>query len=141
MGVKGVIYRLSEGFFLKCFFNDSISQEFYRSLTNSQIPRMHGYMIVYDITDLHSFDECKSYCKDTISEKCKKDSKVMLVGNKADLEDERKISKEEGLEFAKENNYLFRETSCLNLDSVVEAFETLIIETFNSIKNKDDLIF
>ena len=117
-----------------------MSPEYFRSITNSLIPEMHGYMIVYDITDLHSFDECKSYCKDTISEKGKKDSKVMLVGNKADLEDERKISKEKGLEFAKENNYLFRETSCLNLDSVVEAFETLIIETFNIIKNKDDLI-
>ena len=97
-------------------------------------------MVVYDITDIKSFDECKKYRRKAILEKCKEDIKVMLVGNKADLEDERKISKEEGLKFAEENNYLFRETSCLNLDSIIEAFETLIIETFNTIKNKDDLI-
>ena len=100
----------------------------------------HGCMVVYDITNSKSFNECKNYCKQTILENCKKDIKVMLVGNKADLEDMRKIPKEEGLKFAKENNYLFRETTCLNMDSVVDAFETLIIETFNNIKNKDDLI-
>ncbi len=97
-------------------------------------------MVVYDITRPDSFNECKNYCKQAIIENCKKDIKVMLVGNKADLEEERKIPKEEGLKFAKENNYLFRETSCLNLNSVVEAFETLIIETYNNIKNKNDLI-
>ena len=97
-------------------------------------------MVVYDITNLNSFNESKSYCKEAILENCKKDIKVMLVGNKTDLKEERKIPKEEGLKFANENNYLFRETSCLNLNSVIEAFETLIIETFNSIKNKEDLI-
>ena len=97
-------------------------------------------MAVYDITRPDSFNECKNNCKQAILKNCKKDIIVMLVGNKADLEDERKIPKEEGLKFAKENNYLFRETSCLNLNSVVEVFETLIIEAYNNIKNKNDLI-
>ena len=119
---------------------DSGSQETARSLTNALLQSSHGCMVVYDITDPHSFNECKNYYKHVILEKCKKDTKVMLVGNKADLEDRRKIPKEEGLKFAEENGYIFRETSCLNLDSVVEAFEILIIETFNNQKNKDDLL-
>ena len=97
-------------------------------------------MLIYSINSLESFNECKNYWKPTILEKCKKDIKVMLVGNKTDLFWEEEIDEYKGLEFAKENNYLFRTTSCLNLDSIVNAFETLIIETFNSIKNKDDLI-
>ena len=93
-------------------------------------------MIFYDITNRSSFSECKNYCKQAILDNCRKDVKVILIWNKTDLENERQIPKEEGLKFAKENNYLFRETSCLNLDTVVEAFEIFIMETFNSIKNK-----
>ena len=96
-------------------------------------------MIFYDITNLSSFNECKNYCKQAILDYCRKDVKVILIWNKMDLENKREIPKEEGLKFAKENNYLFRETSCLNFDTVGEAFETFIIETFNSIKNKKDL--
>ena len=140
MNIEIVKFRLPEGFFIICDIMDSYSQEGQRSVNNIYLPKIHGCMVIYDITDLKSFNECINYCKQIILEKCKEDIKVMLVGNKADLEDQRKISKEEGLKFAKENNYLFRETSCLNLDSVVEAFETLIIETFNNIKNKDDLL-
>ena len=136
-----VIWTLPKGYILECAIFDTDSQERFRLVTNTlHLKISNGCMVVYDITDTNSFNECKNYCKQAILENCKKDIKVMLVGNKADLEDRRKIPKEEGLEFAKENNYLFRETTCLNMDSVVDAFETLIIETFNNIKNKDDLI-
>ena len=91
-------------------------------------------MLIYSINSLESFNECKNYWKPTLLEKCEEDIKVMLVGNKTDLFWEEEIDEYKGLEFAKENNYLFRTTSCLNLDSIVNAFETLIIETFNSIK-------
>ena len=140
MTFRNVTFKLSEKLFITCVIIDSISQVCCRNVTNLYLKKIHGCMVVYDITDLKSFNECKNYCRPAILEKCNEDIKVMLVGNKADLEDERKISKEEGLKFAEENNYLFRETSCLNLDSIIEAFETLIIETFNIIKNKDDLI-
>ena len=69
-------------------------------------------MIVYDITDTNSFNECKNYCKQAILENCKKDIKVMLVGNKADLEEDRKINKEEGEKYKEDQHLdLFMETS------------------------------
>ena len=45
----------------------------------------------------------------------------MLIGNKIDLENERKVSTEEGLRFANENNYYFRETTCYDISTVVDA--------------------
>ena len=39
-------------------------------------------MVVYDITNSKSFNECKNYCKQAILENCKKDIKVMLLGIK-----------------------------------------------------------
>ena len=88
-------------------------------------------MLVYDITDSESFEECKNYYKKQISNICKKDIKVILVGNKADLKKNRKVLSEEGAKFAKENNYYFKETSCENNFNVADAFETIIIMTNN----------
>ena len=131
---------LPGGSLLKCILYDSASNERFRSIVNPYLTSVHGCIVVYDVTSLRSFIDCKTYCKQTILEKCKKDVKIMLIGTKTDLEYARVIRKEEGLKFANENNYLFRETSCLNIASVIEAFETFIIETFNNVKNKNDLL-
>ena len=88
-------------------------------------------ILVYDITNLKSFEVCKNFYKREISKTCKKGIKVILVGNKVDLENERKVSKEIGAKFAKENDYYFKETSCDNNLNVADAFETIIIMTNN----------
>ena len=82
--------------------------------------------MVYDITNRESFEECKNYYNIKLKEKCKKDIKVILLGNKTDLEDQRKVSSEEGAGFSLENDYIFMETSCLQNKNVASAFETLI---------------
>ena len=88
-------------------------------------------ILVYDITNLESFEVCKNFYQKEISKTCKKGIKVILVGNKVDLENTRKISKEIGAKFAKENDYYFKETSCDNNLNVADAFETIIIMTNN----------
>ena len=62
--------------------------------------------------------------------------KVILIGNKVDLKEQRLVSQEEGAKFAEENNYYFKETSCEKNFNVADAFETIIIMTHNDmIKN------
>ena len=55
---------------------------------------------------------------------------IMLVGNKLDLCEQspaqRKVTYEQGLEFAKKNNLLFREASAFTDINVREAFEHLL---------------
>jgi len=46
-----------------------------------------------------------------------------LVGNKSDLEENRKISKEKAENFAKENDLIYLETSAKNNDNVSKLFE------------------
>ena len=65
-----------------------------------------------------------------INEKCKKDIKIILLGNKTDLEENRKVSSEEGANFAVEKGYTFMETSCLENRNVADSFETLIELTY-----------
>ena len=93
-------------------------------------------MLVYDITNRQSFEECKQFYKNEIKNYCKKDIKVFLIGNKTDLEEQRVVSKEEGANFAEENKYYFKETSCMTLFKVFEDIIIIIHEEMgNSKKN------
>ncbi len=47
---------------------------------------------------------------------------LVLIGNKTDLEEDRKVSTEEGKKFAKENNMIFFETSAKLSNNVFEMF-------------------
>ena len=96
-------------------------------------------LLVYDITDKNSFEECKNYYNEGIKEKCKKGIKVIVLGNKTDLEENREVFPEEGAGFALENDYIFMETSCLKNDNVADAFETLIEMTNIESKKRNSI--
>lgn len=53
----------------------------------------------------------------------------MLLGNKVDKENERKISMEQGSQLAFENNFLFKETCCCERTNVSDAFQAIIEKT------------
>ena len=130
-------FQLPDGSYVNCEILDTSGQEAYNSMNKIYYKRADCCVLVYDITDLNSFELCKDFYKKEILDTCKKGIKVILVGNKTDLENERKVSKEEAREFAKENDYYFKETSCENNLNVADAFETIIIMTNNDMmKNK-----
>ena len=84
--------------------------------------------LIYDITNRDSFELCENYFKEKIKDNCIKETKIILLGNKNDEEEYRKVSTEEGYKFALENNYIFMETSCKKNENVYEVFENAIIE-------------
>lgn len=47
---------------------------------------------------------------------------IVLIGNKNDLQDQRKVSFEEGASFAKKNDLIFFETSAKTSTGVEETF-------------------
>ena len=105
---------------------DTAGQENFRALSDKYYEKADGCLLVYDITDRDSFNEIKNYYSKKIKEKCKADIKIILLGNKTDLEEERKVSQDEGANLAAENCYMFMETSCLKNKYVADCFETLI---------------
>ena len=96
----------------------------------------NGIVVVYDITNRQSFDDINFWLNE-IKEKANKNTVLLLVGNKCDLEDERKVSFQEGKDFADNNGIKFIETSAKTNQNVDEAFEILIDEV---IKNNKDIL-
>jgi Ras-related protein Rab-1A len=116
---------------------DTAGQERFRSHNLPCFKKADSCLLVYDITSRESFNDCKDYYIPRIKELCKSNIKVILLGNKSDLEEERKVSKEEGKELAISNNYLFFEISCKDNYNVLEAFENLVEICYKDNINND----
>ena len=50
---------------------------------------------------------------------------IILLGNKADLEEKKEVKPNEGWLLAQKNDYQFFETLCLKNGNIVSAFEAL----------------
>ena len=98
--------------------------------------RADAALLVYDISDKDSFEKIKNDYIEEIKENCKKDIPIILLGNKTDKENERQISKEDGMELAEQENYEFDECCCIKNLNVASAFETLL-ERWNFERHKE----
>ena len=88
-------------------------------------------MLVYDITDLESFQNLNSWIIE-IEKNASKNVYKILVGNKCDMEGERKISAEQGKDFASQYGMKFIETSAKESTNISEAFIEMTKEIINS---------
>ena len=128
-------FQLPDDSYVICEFLDTSGHEKYNAMIRQYYQRANCCVLVYDITRKDTFKECKNFYKKEIINNCKKDIKVILVGNKTDLEKDRKVAKEEAKDFAIKNNYYFKETSCESIFNVMEAFETIILETYGDLRD------
>ena len=61
----------------------------------------------------------------------------LLIGNKSDLEEKRKVTFQEGKDFATSNGMQFMETSAKTASKVQEAFELLTQEIIKASVTKE----
>ncbi|XP_008432372.2 RAB6B, member RAS oncogene family b [Poecilia reticulata] len=100
---------------------DTAGQERFRSLIPSYIRDSTVAVVVYDITNVNSFQQTCKWIDDVRTERGS-DVIIMLVGNKTDLEEKRQITIEEGEQRAKELNVMFIETSAKTGSNVKQLF-------------------
>ena len=94
----------------KVLFYDTAGQERFHSIAPNIFKKVHGIIIMYDITDILSFDSIREIIE-SINEEKGKDFPMILIGNKIDLEIERLIKKEEAEELAEKYGMEFFEIS------------------------------
>ena len=127
---------LSEGILCKLDIIDPPGQEKFRPLSLQYLNSSNIIIIIYDITDKSSFDAVSLYYKNIIKDNCTKNQRVILLGNKTDLELLRQVSINEGKSLAEDNNYVFMEVSCLK-NKVKKAMEIAISIGLNDL-NKEN---
>ena len=116
---------------------DSAGQEKYRSLIPSYIRGAALIFLVYDLSWRESFEAIKNWLGFVNQYADKNTIKLVLVGNKSDLE--RKVKTEEGKKLAEKEGMLFFETSAKTSDGVINMFYTSFstIDFFNDKRKKN----
>ena len=118
---------------------DTCGQELYRSLITNFYRNSSLAIIVYAVNSQESFNDVEMWLRE-LRTHSGPDIKVILIGNKIDLESERRISKEQGERFAKENNInIFVETSAktgINAQKTFIDVADLLYKDY--LKYKDD---
>ena len=112
---------------------DTAGQERFRNVTKSYFQSSHGLLVVYDITDRESFEKI-NFWMDNIKNNAPENAKLILVGNKCDLANERKVTIEDGENKARNYNIKFFESSAKDGTNVNELFFYLANEIYQDDK-------
>nr|CUU99496.1 hypothetical transcript [Hymenolepis microstoma] len=121
---------------------DTAGQERFRSLIPSYIRDSSVAVVVYDICMRESFQQTTKWIDDVRNERGN-DVIIMLVGNKTDLADKRKVTTEEGERLAKDLNVMFVETSAkagYNVKNLFRRIATELLKKETPPPRHDDLI-
>ena len=118
---------------------DTCGQEVYRSLISSFYRSASLAIMVYSIDNDDSFNNIEKWLND-VKTQSNPNIKIFLIGNKADLEDKRKVSREAGEKFLKDHKLTyFIETSAktgFNVQNVfIQAAKELYL-SHEEIKNR-----
>jgi Ras-related protein Rab-1A len=104
---------------------DTAGQDRFRSITSSYYRGAHGVLVVFDVGDRSSFEDCKTWLMEVERWSGERVQKLLL-GNKADLpQGERQVSQQEAESWAQSQAIGYLETSAKNSINVGEAFITL----------------
>ncbi|XP_013890058.1 ras-related protein Rab-37 isoform X2 [Austrofundulus limnaeus] len=106
---------------------DTAGQERFRSVTHAYYRDAHALLLLYDITSKSSFDNIRAWLTE-IHEYAQSDVVIMLLGNKADMNSDRAIRRDEGERLAREYSVPFMETSAKTGVNVDLAFTAVAKE-------------
>ena len=118
---------------------DTAGQERYNSVNKNLFQKVQGVIIMYDITNRISFDNIDKWVL-LLSQNVADKSKI-LVGNKLDLSEEKRIvTEEEGQKIADKNDMPFFETSSKTGENVEKIFLTLAENIYENLSNDNPSI-
>lgn len=121
---------------------DTTGQEVYRSVTKLFIQGAKIVLLVYCIEQKSTFDSL-NFWYDSVKDVCGDDIVLAIVANKQDLfDDEEKVqvTEEEGENYAKEKNVLFRSVSAkIDKKGIDSLFDTVFDEYLKKISSNKNV--
>jgi len=123
---------------VSCQIWDTAGQEKMKAIASAYYKNANGAVLVFDIASKSSFHRLTywlSELKDNLNEN---DISVILLGNKADLQDTREVAVEEAKSYAEANGFYYMEVSAKQNDNdcVTLAFDHLLSEINSKIQRK-----
>jgi len=106
---------------------DTAGQERFRTIISSYYKGAHGILLIFDLSDIETFKSLNNWLIE-IERNANKNVIKVLIGNKCDLTEERKVSVQEVNEFAEINGMKYVETSAKDNINVIDAFSILGME-------------
>lgn len=133
----GVDFRLKkmtvEGKRVKLAIWDTAGQERFRTLTSAYYRGAQGVILVYDVTRRETFTNLSDvWLKELDLYSTYQDCIKMVVGNKVDKENERVVSKQEGINFARQHKCIYLECSAKARINVEHCFEELVFKILDT---------
>ena len=116
---------------------DTCGQESYKSIANIFYKRVKLAILVYSIDNRDSFEGINFWLNE-IRSKSQDDVKLILVGNKSDLNDSREVSFEDGKSFSESEKFdFFIETSAKEGDTPYIILRKAAEILYNDSKKKE----
>mmetsp|Transcript_50927 Transcript_50927/g.108157 ORF Transcript_50927/g.108157 Transcript_50927/m.108157 type:complete len:197 (-) Transcript_50927:160-750(-) len=100
---------------------DTAGQERFRTIAPAYYRSAMGVVFTYDITDKATYDHVEDWVAQ-LDKHADPQVQKILVGNKSDLAEHRKVSVQEGEQLAAKFGMAFFETSAKNDENVEDAF-------------------
>ena len=119
-----------EGKTIKLQIWDTAGQERFRTITSSYYRGAHGIIVVYDVTEMETFNNVKQWLHE-IDRYASEGVNKLLVGNKADLVTKKQVETATAKDLADSLAIPFLETSAKSATNVEQAFMTMASEIKN----------
>ena len=126
--------NVAEGKEIKLVIWDTAGQERFRSAAFKTIRAVQGIALVFAINDRKSFENVETWLSEiyeNMDNPC-----LVLLGNKSDLEKDRKVTEEEIKQFCKKKNMAYFSTSAKNNTGITEAFIHISSLIYKKIEEK-----
>ena len=119
---KSIPITTTNNNYIKLLIWDTAGQERFQTITHIYYRGSNIVIIIYDITNRITFENIEIWLKEI--EKYAPDNIIkILVGNKSDIENKRKVSKEEAEIFSTQNGFVkYYETSAKEDKNIEEMF-------------------
>lgn len=108
---------------------DTAGQERFKTITYSFYKQAHGVIVTFDVTNEMSFNNVKTWL-DSIYQHADPNITKVLVGNKIDLEEDRKVTYEDARTLADQHKMRYFETSAKLNKNIDELMQYLMEKVY-----------
>ena len=116
---------------------DTAGQERFHSITKNYYKTAHGIILIYDVTEKLTYENIKKWVTQ-IREEVSSKVTIVLVGNKIDEVEKRKVTKEEGEAMAKECQISYYDCSAKTGENIDQIFNDLVKKTIENYSYLND---